>query len=493
MTEVSDPMEVDLMNIDETKQFDEIHVNDFKDNRQIRIAAHSHITGLGLDETGKPISGKCGLIGQDEAREACGILVELIKQKKMSGKAILFAGPPGTGKTALAMAIAKELGEKVPFCPIVASEVYSSEVKKTEMLMEGIRKSIAIKMVDRVKYYEGEVTEITPIEDTTAATAYGKVFKYITINLRSTAGWKKLQIDNELSTAGWKKLQIDNELYDSILKQNIEVGDVIYIDTSNGIVKRKGRCEAYRPDYDIEQDTYVPLPVGNVDKFNDEVRYVTLHSMDQSNAAPRGTRDGGLSGFLQRALKQKKTEITERLREEVNKVVNSYIENGKAELYPGVLFIDEVHMLDMECFTFLHRALESTVSPIIIFATNRGMTPLRNSDEVVALGMPPDILDRVLTVFLRCYNDKEIKSIVSIRASAEGVSLTAAALQKLAKKGGETSLRYVMQLLTPCKLMNTGNGPVDVNVVDQVMDLFIDGQKSGKLALEAQKKKEVST
>ena len=39
-----------------------------------------------------------------------------------------FAGPPGTGKTALALAIAAELGPKVPFCPMVGSEVYSSEV-----------------------------------------------------------------------------------------------------------------------------------------------------------------------------------------------------------------------------------------------------------------------------------------------------------------------------------------------------------------------------
>ena len=54
-------------------------------------------------------------------------------------------------------------------------------------------------------------------------------------------------------------------------------------------------------------------------------------------------------------------------------VVNRYIEQGIAELVPGVLFIDEVHMLDMECFTFLNRALESSLAPIVVLATNRGL------------------------------------------------------------------------------------------------------------------------
>ena len=39
-----------------------------------------------------------------------------------------------------------------------------------------------------------------------------------------------------------------------------------------------------------------------------------------------------------------------------------------------VLFVDEVHMLDIECFSFLNRALESDMAPILIMATNRGIT-----------------------------------------------------------------------------------------------------------------------
>jgi RuvB-like protein 1 (pontin 52) len=37
----------------------------------------------------------------------------MIRLKKMAGRALLMAGAPGTGKTALALAIANELGTKV--------------------------------------------------------------------------------------------------------------------------------------------------------------------------------------------------------------------------------------------------------------------------------------------------------------------------------------------------------------------------------------------
>ena len=54
-----------------------------------RITFHSHVSGLS------------SLSGQNEAVEAAGLLCELIKRGKMSGRAILLAGPPGTGKVIL--------------------------------------------------------------------------------------------------------------------------------------------------------------------------------------------------------------------------------------------------------------------------------------------------------------------------------------------------------------------------------------------------------
>jgi RuvB-like protein 1 (pontin 52) len=62
------------------------------------------------------------------------------------------------------LAIAQELGSKVPFCPMVGSEVYSSEIKKTEVLMENFRRAIGLRIKETKEVYEGEVTELTPVE-----------------------------------------------------------------------------------------------------------------------------------------------------------------------------------------------------------------------------------------------------------------------------------------------------------------------------------------
>ncbi|KAJ1942282.1 RuvB ATP-dependent DNA helicase pontin, partial [Kickxella alabastrina] len=121
-----------------------------------RVATHSHIRGLGLkpDGTAEPVAS--GFVGQETAREAAGIIVDLVKSKRFAGRAVILAGAPGTGKTAIAYAMSQELGPRVPFCPMTGSEVYSSEVKKTEVLMENFRRAISLRVKETKEVYEGE-------------------------------------------------------------------------------------------------------------------------------------------------------------------------------------------------------------------------------------------------------------------------------------------------------------------------------------------------
>lgn len=403
--------------------------------------------------------------------QAAGIVVDLIKSKRLAGRAVLFAGPPGTGKTAIALAISHELGNKVPFVPMVGSEVFSSEVKKTEILMEYFRRAIGLRVKETKEVYEGEVTEITPLETENPFGGVGKTISHVIVGLKTAKGTKQLKLDPSI--------------YETIQREKVEVGDIIYIEANNGAVKRQGRSDAYATEYDLEAEEYVPIPKGDVHKKKEVVQDVTLHDLDIANAKPQGGND--VLSMMGQLLKPRKTEITEKLRQEINKVVNKYIEQGIAELVPGVLFIDEVHMLDMECFTYLHRALESTISPIVILATNRGHTVVRGSDGIVSPhGIPTDLLDRLLIIRTVAFTKHEIVEIVRLRAQVEGIALDDEALIYLGQLGTETSLRYVSQLLGPsAQLANIyKDKSVAVKHLEEAKDLYYDAKRSAAVVKE---------
>lgn len=436
-------------------------------SRENRTSAHTHIKGLGLDEYGRARAVEGGFVGQEQAREAAGVVVDLIKSKKLSGKAVLLAGGPGTGKTALALAVSQELGPKVPFCPIVGSEVFSAEVKKTEALMENFRRAIGLRITETKEVYEGEVTELTPEETENPLGGYGKSISHVVVGLKSYKGTKQLRLDPSI--------------YESIQKERVSVGDVIYIEANTGAVKRVGRSDAYATEFDLEAEEYVPLPKGDVHKKKEIVQDVTLHDLDVANARPQGGQD--IMSMMGQLMKPKKTEITEKLRLEVNKIVQKYIDQGIAELIPGVLFIDEVHMLDIECFTYLNRALESTISPIVILASNRGNTIIRGTEIEAPHGIPPDLIDRLLIIRTLPYNTQEIKTIIAKRSIVEGSPCTDEALNKLAQEGTETSLRYALQLLAPAFILAKANGRQEIvqSDITEAEDLFLDAKRSATI------------
>merc|ERR1712199_143540 len=429
-----------------------------------RVAVHTHIKGLGLDEQGNAQQCAAGLCGQEKAREAAGVIVEMIKSKKMAGRALLLAGAPGTGKTAIALGIAQDLGSKVPFCPMVGSEVYSSEVKKTEVLMENFRRAIGLRIKETKEVYEGEVTELTPEEAENPLGGYGKTVAHVVIGLKTTKGTKQLKLDPSI--------------YEALQKEKIVPGDVIYIEANSGAVKRVGRSDSFATEFDLEAEEYVPLPKGDVHKKKEIVQDVTLHDLDVANAKPQGGQD--IVSVMNNMLKPRKTEITEKLRLEINKVVNRYIDQGVAELVPGVLFIDEVHMLDIECFTFLNRPLESTLAPIVVLATNRGMCTIRGTEVNAPHGIPVDLLDRVMIIRTIPYSLEETFQILSIRAKTEGLECEDDALAYAAQVGLDASLRYAVQLLTPSAVLTKTHAREKISKedIEEVNSIFYDAKSS---------------
>merc|ERR1712169_5697 len=140
------------------------------------IAAHSHIRGLGVDATTlEPKAASQGLVGQEKARKSAAVMLQMIKEGNVAGRAVLIAGPPSTGKTALAMGMAQSLGPDVPFTSLAASEIYSLEMSKTEALEQAFRKSIGAQIKEESEMIEGEVVEIQTDRSVTGGTKQGKL------------------------------------------------------------------------------------------------------------------------------------------------------------------------------------------------------------------------------------------------------------------------------------------------------------------------------
>jgi len=126
----------------------------------VHPAAHSHVHGLGLDDRLEPRANSQGLVGQGKARKAAGMILKMVQEGKIAGRAMLFAGPPSTGKTAIALGMAQSLGPEVPFTMIAASEVFSLSMSKTEALTQAFRRSIAVRIKEETELIEGQVVEI---------------------------------------------------------------------------------------------------------------------------------------------------------------------------------------------------------------------------------------------------------------------------------------------------------------------------------------------
>eukprot|EP01060_Flectonema_neradi_P012124 TRINITY_DN1901_c6_g1_i1.p1 TRINITY_DN1901_c6_g1~~TRINITY_DN1901_c6_g1_i1.p1 ORF type:complete len:473 (+),score=101.81 TRINITY_DN1901_c6_g1_i1:53-1471(+) len=423
-----------------------------------RIGAHSHIRGLGLDDALEARKQGQGMVGQLKARKAAGIIVTMIKEGKIAGRAVLLAGIPGSGKTAIAMGMAQALGEDVPFTMIAGSEIYSLEMSKTEALTQAFRRSIGVRIKEETEIIEGEVVEII-------------IERPSTDPGRDSAGrtgrlcLKTIDMETEFD--------LGQKMIEALQKEKITVGDVITIDKANGKISKIGRSFSHSKNFDATSQNvrFVQTPDGELQKRKEVVHTVSLHEIDVINS-----RQQGFLALFSGDVGEIKNEV----REQIDAKVAEWREEGKAEIVPGVLFVDEVHMLDIECFSWMNRALESQLAPVVVMASNRGISKIRGTEYKSPHGIPIDLLDRLIIVSTEPYSRMELQKIIQIRCEEEDVEMDEEALGGLTALGMKTSLRYALQLITTSALvaLKRKSSVVTTQDIKKVYHLFCDRERS---------------
>jgi len=422
-----------------------------------RIGTHSHIKGLGLNDNYEAVENADGMVGQLKARRAAGILYRLVIEGKIAGRAVLIAGQPGTGKTAIAIGLSQQLGPDKPFVSISSSEIFSLEMSKSEALMQAFRKAIAVRIKEEVEIIEGEVVEVQ-IDRPTSAT-----------------GAKRGKIT--LKTMAMEAVfDLGQKMIDNVMREKIQAGDVITMDKSTGKIVKLGRSLTRSRDFDAmgPQTKFVQCPDGEISKRREVVHTVSLHEIDVINSRTQG--------FL--ALFSGDTgEIKPEIRDQINAKVQEWREENKAEITTGVLFIDECHMLDIECFSSINRAIELDLAPIVVMASNRGVTKIRGTNFLSPHGLPMDLLDRMVIINTSSYTPTELGQIIKTRCDEEDVDLEDEAMTELTKIAERTSLRYAIQLITTSSLIASkrrNSKKVNINDVKHAYRLFIDEKRSSK-------------
>lgn len=361
--------------------------------------------------------------------------------------------------------MAQSLGKDVPFTVLAGSEIYSMEMSKTEALTQALRRSIGVRISEAVERIHGEVVEIV-IDRPAVASLTGKSGK---LTIKTT----------DMETV----YDLGPKLIEALTREKVVSGDVISIDKTNGRISKLGRSYSRARDFDAVSSAinWTSCPSGELLKRETVSHVVTLHEIDVINSKGSGT---GLTGLFAGNT----GEIQSEIRTQVDSRILEWKEDGKAEILPGILFIDEVFMLDMEAFTFLNRvALENPLSPILILASNRESAsfPIRGSlGESGPHGVPSDFLDRLLVVYTSPYSSEDVNQILKIRANEENVVISDEALAELSKIAFSASLRYSCQLISVAHLIalrqSKASPIVSPSHIARAASLFLDKEKSVK-------------
>ena len=211
-------------------------------------------------------------------------------------------------------------------------------------------------------------------------------------------------------------------------------------------------------------------PEGELQQTIFKKAYVSLHEMDVLNSKNDFT-DSFINHELNTSLNFNSSVdagntdnnfvINHEVRAKVNRHVKELLLKGKIHLRSGILFIDELYMLDCECYSTLNRLIESDLCPFLVLTSNH--TPPNDHSMQIdehlnnhldyPLGIAPDFLERSIIIRTNPYTLKELQSIIEIRAREENIKLSDEACIILCDVASSKSLRYALQIMSVSNIL----------------------------------------
>ena len=392
------------------------------------ITWHSHIKNLGFEKTKLTDKYYNGIVGQLNVRNACNILKEKIKKNFFFDKVVLFSGPLGSGKTALALGLAKEIGKNIPFYMISGSELSALKSKKLQFLIESIRKSVGIRIFEKSEFYEGQVVDII-----TERNRNGNHF-----------GFESVIVGLKTNESG-----IRVKLFDSLCKKffssKIKIGDIIKIDPIFSKIEKYGNFNKNNLFKKVkEKENITTFPHGKVFKKKRQIKELTLSDLDFIKFEK-------LSNEEQNTPKR-----IELLQKELNLLVENFLQKKKAEIVPGILFIDEAHFLDLGDLYFLSKIIKSKFSPLIILATNR--SKLIDIGSFNYYDQTFSFMAKCLTIKMNVLTKMDTTKILAHKSLERRYYITGYILIEFYKFSEFLSIRYAFLILNFANFLAKKNG-----------------------------------
>lgn len=273
-------------------------------------------------------------------------------------------------------------------------------VRAAEMtsIVDVLRRAAMLSFRTAVNAIEGEVVDIRVLRDANESV------QEIELTMRTSKATKAVRLSRQMQEG----------------VANVNIGDVVYIEPTAGLIKRLGRSESRSNEFDLEGDKYVQLSRGGVSMRKERTTLVSLHDMDY-------------------AFNKYNEDISVFSRAAVDSVVGEYLQAGTVSLVPSYLVVEDFHELSSAQARTLETCLDALPWVKVLLAGDAARSSTFAGFLRIVANDPEDPLD-VLRACHGCLAEDAFAGAVRKYLGLASMELISSALEMSSTVGEFTSI-----------------------------------------------------